>query len=95
MTAPRTMLDKIWDEHVVARGEDGVDLLYVDLHLVHEVTSPQAFRALELSGRSVRRPDLTLATADHAVPTLGRDRAWADDLAVVQTIVGGETRVAR
>ncbi len=64
MTGPRTLLDKIWDAHEVAAG-----LLYVDLHLVHEVTSPQAFDALRLSARTVRRPDRTLATADHNVPT--------------------------
>ncbi|MGZ4482249.1 MAG: 3-isopropylmalate dehydratase large subunit [Gaiellales bacterium] len=63
-TAPRTMFDKVWDEHQV-----GPDLLYVDLHLVHEVTSPQAFEGLRLAGRRVRRPDRTLATADHNVPT--------------------------
>ena len=63
---PRTMFDKIWDAHEVAPG-----LLYVDLHLVHEVTSPQAFEGLRLSGRNVRRPDRTLATADHNVPTDG------------------------
>ena len=69
---PATLLDKIWDAHVAHRGADGEpDLLYVDLHLVHEVTSPQAFEALELAGRSVRRPDLTVATADHNVPTAG------------------------
>ncbi len=66
---PKTIAEKIWDDHVV-RAEDGVpDLLYVDLHLVHEVTSPQAFEGLRLAGRSVRRPDLTLATMDHNVPT--------------------------
>src|SRR5260370_39314393 len=63
---PRTLFDKIWDAHEVARG-----LLYVDLHLVHEVTSPQAFDGLRLAGRSVRRPDRTVATADHNVPTDG------------------------
>ncbi|MDQ3931676.1 MAG: 3-isopropylmalate dehydratase large subunit [Actinomycetota bacterium] len=69
--APRTLVEKIWDRHVVASvGDgDGPDLLYVDLHLVHEVTSPQAFEALRQAGRRVRRPDLTLATVDHNVPT--------------------------
>ena len=66
MTTPRTLLDKIWESHEVAPG-----LLYVDLHLVHEVTSPQAFDGLRLAGRPVRRPDRTLATADHNVPTDG------------------------
>ena len=71
MTAtPRTIVEKIWDDHVVHAGVAGEpDLLYVDLHLVHEVTSPQAFDGLRLSGRTVRRPDLTLATEDHNVPT--------------------------
>jgi 3-isopropylmalate/(R)-2-methylmalate dehydratase large subunit len=70
MNGPRTIVEKIWDTHVVRR-EDGVpDLLYVDLHLVHEVTSPQAFDGLRAAGRRVRRPDLTLATMDHNVPTL-------------------------
>ena len=66
----RTMFEKIWDDHVVVGGDP--TLLYVDLHLVHEVTSPQAFSALEYEGRKVRRPDLTLATVDHAIPTTGR-----------------------
>jgi 3-isopropylmalate/(R)-2-methylmalate dehydratase large subunit len=65
----RTLLDKVWESHLVRRGEGGPDLLYVDLHLVHEVTSPQAFEALRLAGRPVRRPDLTIATMDHNVPT--------------------------
>src|SRR5947207_3094146 len=65
----RTLLDKLWDAHVVRRTEGRPDLLYVDLHLVHEVTSPQAFESLRLAGRAVRRPDLTLATMDHNVPT--------------------------
>lgn len=69
MTA-KTLFEKIWDDHVVT-GEDPA-LLYVDLHLVHEVTSPQAFSGLEQTGRKVRRPDLTLATVDHAIPTTGR-----------------------
>jgi 3-isopropylmalate/(R)-2-methylmalate dehydratase large subunit len=72
--APRTMLDRVWDAHVVDRGEGRPDLLYVDLHLVHEVTSAQAFEGLRLAGRSVRRPDLTVATMDHNVAT-GDDTA--------------------
>ncbi|MGH9099349.1 MAG: aconitase family protein, partial [Acidimicrobiales bacterium] len=67
----RTLFDKVWDTHVVRSGADEPDLLYIDLHLVHEVTSPQAFDGLRLSGRRVRRPDLTVATADHNVPTTG------------------------
>src|SRR5438477_7813524 len=66
---PRTMFEKIWDQHVVCAPADEPALLYIDLHLVHEVTSPQAFDGLRLSGRRVRRPDLTLATMDHNVPT--------------------------
>nr|WP_254221253.1 3-isopropylmalate dehydratase large subunit [Brevibacterium luteolum] len=65
------MAEKVWADHVVARGDDGApDLLYIDLHLVHEVTSPQAFEGLRLAGRPVRRPDLTIATEDHNTPTL-------------------------
>jgi 3-isopropylmalate/(R)-2-methylmalate dehydratase large subunit len=66
---PRTLAEKVWDEHVVRSAEGEPDLLYVDLHLVHEVTSPQAFESLRLHGRPVRRPDLTVATMDHNVPT--------------------------
>src|SRR5215213_7105705 len=71
MARPRTIVEKIWDRHVVRSAEGEPDLLYVDLHLVHEVTSPQAFEGLRLAGRKVRRPDLTLATMDHNVPTTG------------------------
>jgi len=63
----QTLYDKIWNEHVVRQYDDGSVLLYVDRHLVHEVTSPQAFEGLRLAGRRVRRPDLTLATVDHNV----------------------------
>ncbi len=70
--APKTLFEKIWDEHVVYDEPGQPALLYVDLHLVHEVTSAQAFEGLRLVGRKVRRPDLTVATADHNVPT--RDR---------------------
>ncbi|MFV0253241.1 MAG: 3-isopropylmalate dehydratase large subunit [Beutenbergiaceae bacterium] len=74
-----TLAEKVWSEHVVRRGSDGApDLLYIDLHLVHEVTSPQAFEGLRLAGRSVRRPDLTLATEDHNTPTLDIDLPIAD-----------------
>ena len=69
---PRTLYEKIWDDHVVERREDGTCLVYIDRHLVHEVTSPQAFEALRLAGRKVRRPDLTLAVPDHNVPTTAR-----------------------
>jgi 3-isopropylmalate/(R)-2-methylmalate dehydratase large subunit len=68
-TMPKTLAEKVWERHVVHRAAGEPDLLYVDLHLVHEVTSPQAFEALRLAGRGVRRPDLTVATMDHNVPT--------------------------
>ena len=68
---PMTLSEKVWEQHVVRRAEGEPDLLYVDLHLVHEVTSPQAFDGLRLAGRRVRRPDLTVATMDHNVPTTG------------------------
>ncbi|HZC19436.1 MAG TPA: 3-isopropylmalate dehydratase large subunit, partial [Rubrobacteraceae bacterium] len=71
MSYPKTLVEKIWDRHVVRSAEGEPDLLYVDLHMVHEVTSPQAFEGLRLAGRKVRRPDLTLATMDHNVPTTG------------------------
>jgi 3-isopropylmalate/(R)-2-methylmalate dehydratase large subunit len=73
MTQPRTLFDKVWDEHVVREAPGEPTLLYIDLHLVHEVTSPQAFDSLRLAGRTVRRPDLTVSTIDHGVPT--KDRA--------------------
>src|SRR6478609_10546822 len=66
----RTLAQKIWDSHVVRSAAGEPDLLYIDLHLLHEVTSPQAFDGLRLSGRSIRRPDLTIATEDHNVPTV-------------------------
>lgn len=69
MTAPRTLYDKIFDDHVVDRQEDGTCLIYIDRHLVHEVTSPQAFEGLRMTGRSVRHPEKTLAVVDHNVPT--------------------------
>jgi 3-isopropylmalate/(R)-2-methylmalate dehydratase large subunit len=71
---PRTLYEKIWDAHVVERRDDGTCLIYIDRHLVHEVTSPQAFEGLRLAGRKVRRPDLTLAVADHNLPTTPRVR---------------------
>ncbi len=72
MTQPRTLYEKIWDAHVVEKREDGTCLLYIDRHLVHEVTSPQAFEGLRMAGRKVRRPDLTLAVPDHNLPTTAR-----------------------
>lgn len=80
----RTLGQKIWDEHVVVAGDDSPDLLYIDLHLVHEVTSPQAFDGLRAAGRPVRRPDLTLATADHNVPTLDIHAPVADPISARQ-----------
>jgi 3-isopropylmalate/(R)-2-methylmalate dehydratase large subunit len=76
----RTLFDKVWSDHIVGEAGDDPDLLFVDLHLVHEVTSPQAFEGLRLSGRSVRRPDLTLATADHGTPTINRALGITDPL---------------
>ncbi len=78
------LFDKVWDRHVVAAPPGEPALLFIDLHLVHEVTSPQAFEGLELAGRKVRRPDLTLATMDHDVPTVGLDQPIADPLAAQQ-----------
>lgn len=77
--APRTLAEKVWDDHVVVHGENGQpDLIYIDLHLVHEVTSPQAFDGLRLAHRPLRRVDLTIATEDHNTPTLNIDREIAD-----------------
>jgi len=81
---PRTLFAKVWDSHVVHGLPDGPELLYVDLHLVHEVTSPQAFEGLRLAGRRVRRPELTVATVDHNVPTDDRTLPIADALAARQ-----------
>jgi 3-isopropylmalate/(R)-2-methylmalate dehydratase large subunit len=94
----RTLYEKIWDAHVVERREDGSCLIYIDRHLVHEVTSPQAFEGLRLAGRKVRRPDLTLAVADHNLPTTARldsagrrlpiaDPASAEQLATLEANV--------
>ncbi|WP_069163852.1 3-isopropylmalate dehydratase large subunit [Nocardia altamirensis] len=89
MAQPRTMAEKVWEQHVVARGEgEGTarepDLIYIDLHLVHEVTSPQAFDGLRAAGRPVRRPDLTIATEDHNVPTVDIDKPIADPISRTQ-----------
>lgn len=85
---PRTLAEKVWDDHVVvsggASGQAAPDLIYIDLHLVHEVTSPQAFDGLRLAGRPVRRPDLTLATEDHNVPTIDIDKPIADPVSRTQ-----------
>ncbi len=85
---PRTLAEKVWDAHVVASGTDDAepspDLLYIDLHLLHEVTSPQAFEGLRLAGRTVRRPDLTVATMDHNVPTTDPSMPVEDELSARQ-----------
>jgi 3-isopropylmalate/(R)-2-methylmalate dehydratase large subunit len=80
----RTLAEKVWDAHVLRRAEGEPDLLYIDLHLVHEVTSPQAFDGLRAAGRPVRRPDLTLATEDHNVPTFDIDKPIADPISRAQ-----------
>ena len=80
----KTLSEKVWDEHVVRSAEGEPDLLFIDLHLIHEVTSPQAFDGLRLAGRSVRRPDLTLATEDHNVPTIDWDKPIADPVSRTQ-----------
>ena len=80
----RTLTEKVWDEHVVRSVAGEPDLLYIDLHLIHEVTSPQAFEGLRLSGRTVRRPDLTIATEDHNVPTLDWDKPIQDPVSRTQ-----------
>src|SRR5688572_29287915 len=84
MAAPRTLSQKVWDRHVVRSAPGEPDLLYIDLHLVHEVTSPQAFEGLRLAGRTVRRPDLTVATMDHNVPTSGLGLPIADPISAKQ-----------
>ena len=80
---PRTLYEKIWDAHVVERRDDGTCLIYIDRHLVHEVTSPQAFEGLRVAGRKVRRPDLTLAVPDHNLPTTPRVDAAGRELPIV------------
>jgi 3-isopropylmalate/(R)-2-methylmalate dehydratase large subunit len=84
VTVPRTLFEKVWDTHVVHQAAGGPALLYVDLHLVHEVTSPQAFEGLRLAGRRVRRPELTVATVDHNVPTGDRRLPIADQISARQ-----------
>jgi 3-isopropylmalate/(R)-2-methylmalate dehydratase large subunit len=84
MAAPRTLSEKVWDRHLVRSSPGEPDLLYIDLHLVHEVTSPQAFDGIRLAGRTVRRPDLTVATADHNVPTEAIDQPVADPISAKQ-----------
>ena len=81
---PKTIIEKIWEQHVVRTAAGEPDLLYIDLHLVHEVTSPQAFESLRMTGRKVRRPELTLATVDHNVPTTDRSQPNPDPLSAQQ-----------
>src|SRR5208283_3285175 len=81
---PRTIIEKVWDNHVVAEQDGAPALLYVDLHLVHEVTSPQAFSGLRERGLKVRRPDLTVATTDHSIPTTDRSLPILDPIAAKQ-----------
>ena len=80
VSSPRTMFQKIWDRHVVHSEPGKQTMLYIDLHLVHEVTSPQAFEGLRLAGRPVRRPERTVATPDHNVPTTDRGLPIADPI---------------
>jgi 3-isopropylmalate/(R)-2-methylmalate dehydratase large subunit len=87
MAEARTLSEKIWDQHLVHRAEGEPDLLYIDLHLVHEVTSPQAFDGLRMNGRTVRRPELTVATEDHNVPTADIDQPIADPISRKQVDV--------
>ncbi|HEX6142075.1 MAG TPA: aconitase family protein, partial [Geminicoccaceae bacterium] len=84
MSAPKTLFDKIWESHLVDEQEDGTCLLYVDRHLVHEVTSPQAFEGLRQAGRTVRRPEATLAVPDHNVPTTDRSLGIAEEQSRIQ-----------
>lgn len=85
MTRPRTLYEKIWDAHVVEQRPDGTCLIFIDRHLVHEVTSPQAFAGLRATGRTVRRPDLTLAVPDHNLPTTARKDAAGNRLPIADT----------
>jgi 3-isopropylmalate/(R)-2-methylmalate dehydratase large subunit len=84
MAKPRTLYDKIWDDHVAHRAEDGTCLLYIDRHLIHEVTSPQAFEGLRMTGRKVRHPEKTLAVVDHNVPTTDRSKGIAEEESRIQ-----------
>src|ERR1700752_720051 len=81
---PQTIIEKIWAQHIVAQRENAPALMYVDLHLVHEVTSPQAFDGLRRRGLKVRRPDLTIATTDHSAPTTDRSLPIVDAVAATQ-----------
>jgi len=80
----KTLFEKIWDAHIVVEKQSGPSLIYIDRHLVHEVTSPQAFDGLRMNNRKVRRPDLTIATMDHNVPTTDRSLPILDQTSSVQ-----------
>src|SRR5258708_18706130 len=80
----RTLFEKIWDSHLVCAGPEGSSILYIDMHLVHEVTSPQAFEGLRVAGRRLHRPDLTVATLDHNIPTTANRFLLRDALARTQ-----------
>ncbi len=84
MAAARTLFDKIWESHVVDTQDDGTELIYIDRHLVHEVTSPQAFEGLRNAGRPVRRPESIIAVADHNVPTRDRAAGITEEIARIQ-----------
>ena len=84
MARPLTLYEKIWNAHVVETRDDGTALIYIDRHLVHEVTSPQAFEGLRAAGRKVRRPDLTLAVPDHNLPTTARVDAAGHRLPIAE-----------
>ena len=90
MTVPRTLYEKIWNAHVVERRDDGTDLIYIDRHLVHEVTSPQAFEGLRRANRNVRRPDLTLAVPDHNLPTTPRLAAQGNRVPIADPASAGQ-----
>src|ERR1700761_1895729 len=83
-TGPRTLFDKIWDSHVVETLPDGTSLLYIDRHIIHEVTTPQAFEGLRVSGRRVHRPDATIAVVDHNIPTTDRSKGIAEEESRIQ-----------
>src|SRR5476649_3047060 len=84
MAKPRTLYDKIWDDHVIETSSEGSSLLYIDRHLVHEVTSPQAFEGLRITGRKVRAPEKTLAVVDHNIPTTDRSKPNPDPESIEQ-----------
>ena len=91
-SGPKTLFDKIWNDHVVDEQPDGTTLLYIDRHLVHEVTSPQAFEGLRTAGRKARRPECTLATVDHNVPTT--DRSMFESVETFIKEVESQTQVS-